>query len=219
MCGRYKQTSHLQAFREFYGIAGADGPAPAGILAPGAKAPVVREGAVAWLRWGFTPHWSKEDMGAKLINARAETITEKPSFRESFATRRCIVPADGFFEWDKLQKPPLPYDIHFTGGQPFAFAGLWDAWTDPATGEVKETFIIVTTQAASAIAHIHDRMPALLATAEECRVWNSPETPAPALKKLLRPCDSGALAWAPARLGLSPANEDLSEDARQLPLF
>lgn len=219
MCGRYKQTTPLQTLRELYGIKTLEDTPPAGNIAPGMKAAVVRDGKVAALRWGFTPHWAKEDTGTKLVNARAETLAEKPSFRDSFAVRRCLVPADGFFEWDKSQKPARAYDIHFAGNAPFAFAGLWDAWRAPETGDVRESFVIITVAAAPMIAHIHDRMPAILPTAAECARWVAPETTAAELKNLLKPCDSAAFSWQAAHIGLDAANEDLPEDARQLPLF
>lgn len=219
MCGRYKQTTPLQTLRELYGIKTLPETPPAAHIAPGMKAAVVKDGKAGALRWGFTPHWAKEDMGTKLINARAETIAEKPSFRDSFAARRCLVPADGFYEWDKSQKPARAYDIHFADKAPFAMAGLWDAWADPATGEVRESFVIITVPAAPMIAHIHERMPAILRTPEECALWAAQGASAAELKNLLKPCDSGTFSWTAATFERPPANEDLPEDGKQLPLF
>ena len=224
MCGRYKQTSPLQTLAELFGVTGAPeymtGGAdfvPAGTVAPGSHPPVIRGGELEAMNWGYIPHWSKD--GHKIINARAETIAEKPSFRDSFALRRCIVPANGFYEWDKSRKPPQPYDLHYGDSHAFGMAALWDEWQDPATGEVKLGFCIITTAAVPTIAFIHDRMPAILSKRKDFAVWLDPATPAADLKKLLLPNDSGLLYATPAEALSKPANEDFPEDTRQLPLL
>ena len=172
MCGRYKQTSPIGTLAEVFGIAEMPGFEAFGVLAPGMKAPVIRGNALSLMTWGFVPHWSKEDLKTKIINARLETLSDKPSFRNA---KRCIIPANGFFEWDKSFKPSRPLDFHLADDAPFAFAGLCDEWTDKATGEVRETFAIVTTAAAAPVASIHDRMPVILMTTTARAAWNNME--------------------------------------------
>lgn len=125
---------------------------------------------ILWMDWGLIPHWSKDKkMGFQLINARVETIKTKPSFRESFRLRRCLIPADGFYEWKKLPKGKIPYRITLKNGEPFAFAGLWDVWKDEHGNEIK-TFTILTTQANELLQPLHDRMPVLLRKEHEA-LW------------------------------------------------
>lgn len=142
-------------------------------IAPTQEAPVVRvdeagRREVAMLRWGLVPSWAQDPaIGNRLINARAETVAEKPSFRNAFRSRRCIVPATGFFEWKGEPGHKQPYAIT-AGDQPlFAFAGLWESWRDRSRPEspAMQTFTIITTDANDAVAAIHDRMPVILPAA------------------------------------------------------
>lgn len=217
MCGRYRQTSPFQTLAELFGVTGTDEGVGAGIVGPGMKLPVIRDGKLELVHWGYVPHWSKD--GHKSINIRSETVAEKPSFRDSFALRRCLIPANGFYEWDKRQRPPQPYDLHYSDDHVFAMAALWDEWKNPETGEVKEGFAIITTPAIKTIAYIHDRMPAILTRRAEWDLWLDPATNAQTLKKLLRPNDSGLLFASPAEALNKPANEDFPEDSAQLPLL
>lgn len=153
MCGRYKQAAAAQKLREMFDL-GAEGVAdfiPAGLVLPRQAAPVVRRhgesNRLDTLRWGLTPHWAKEAKGSRFINARSESMAEKPSFRDAFKTRRCLIPANGFYEWDARQTPKSPYYIQLESAAPFAFAGLWDTWTNPETGETIDSFAIITTAA------------------------------------------------------------------------
>ena len=136
-------------------------------IAPTQEAPIVRvspEGPreMAMLRWGLVPSWSKDlGAGTKMINARGESVAEKPAFREAMARRRCLVPATGFFEWKAAPGRKQPFAITVPERPLFAFAGLWETWR-PRGGEAVETFTIVTTDANEAIAPIHDRMPVIL---------------------------------------------------------
>ncbi|MEZ0259604.1 MAG: SOS response-associated peptidase [Alphaproteobacteria bacterium] len=172
MCGRYKQIRALQDYLELLGIKmTGEG---AGVLAPGMMAPVVTQLGLAAMYWGLTPAWSKEDAKTQVINARAETMHDKPFFRNA---KRCLVPVDAFIEWDRSQKPSQAFDISLPA--PFAFAGLWDSWINPATGEVKNSFAILTTAPTEQMAKIHHRMPAILATASECRAWMNMEIKTP----------------------------------------
>jgi putative SOS response-associated peptidase YedK len=207
MCGRYKQTSPFATLAGVFGIAEMPGFRPAGVVAPGMTAPVIREGKVTYMTWGFVPHWSKDDLKTKIINARLETLHEKPSFRDA---KRCLVPANGFFEWDKSVKPPRPFDFHLAGDAPFALAGLWDEWTNPVTGELRETFAIVTTAPIPLVAKIHDRMPVILTDEKAMTAWINMEKIAPG-------------AMDPIPLLATPvsraANEDKVRENAQLALF
>ncbi len=124
-----------------------------------------RDGEREWalLRWGLVPSWAKDPgIGNSLINARSETAPEKPSFRAAFKRRRCLVPADGFFEWQRRNKGKQPYYITLKDGKPFAFAGLWEMWTGPG-GEELQTCTLLTTEANELVQPLHDRMPVILA--------------------------------------------------------
>ena len=120
---------------------------------------------VEWLRWGLIPFWAKDmAIGSRLINARSETVVEKPSFRQAFAQRRCLILADGFYEWQRSpdkKVPSTPYHFHRKDRAAFAFAGLWEQWRSPEGGEVRSCTILTTT-ANGLVAPVHDRMPVIL---------------------------------------------------------
>jgi putative SOS response-associated peptidase YedK len=122
------------------------------------------ERTLTQLKWGLVPSWSKDAATAKgLINARAETITEKPSFREAFKSRRCIIPASGFYEWQKKSTGvKQPFYFYLKEKEVFGFAGLWEEWLDKQTGELLETCTIITTEANEVLKPVHDRMPVIL---------------------------------------------------------
>lgn len=113
-------------------------------------------------RWGLVPHWAKSTKGPLNINARAETVATKSSFRDSFRRKRCIIPATGFFEWEPKEQGRLPHYIRLTGDRPMAFAGIWASWKDPMTEDWLRSCSIITTSANDAISHIHARMPVVL---------------------------------------------------------
>jgi putative SOS response-associated peptidase YedK len=126
------------------------------------------------LQWGLVPSWAKEkSIGARMINARAETLAEKPSFRSAFRRRRCLVLADGWYEWQRSGAVKQPYFISFANREPFGMAGLWESWRDPAGGEPLESCCIVTTGAAPELARVHDRMPVIV-PAEKHDDWLGP---------------------------------------------
>ncbi len=136
-------------------------------IAPTQHIPVVRQAddgsrRLDLLHWGLIPSWAKDPaMGAHMINARAETVAEKPSFRRAFQRRRCLVPADGFYEWQIRRGAKQPYFIHRADGEPFAIAGLWERW-QPPWGEPVESCALVTTQAVEPVRSVHPRMPVIL---------------------------------------------------------
>jgi putative SOS response-associated peptidase YedK len=139
-------------------------------IAPSQPVPIVRRsrrGAREWatVRWGLIPSWAKDaKIGNRLINARAETAADKPSFRSAFKHRRCLLPADGFFEWARTPAGKVPHHIRFTDRRPFAFAGLWERWSAP-DGEPVETCTILTTVPNEVLEPLHDRMPVIVAPA------------------------------------------------------
>lgn len=167
MCGRYSITTPVEGMRRVFGFPERPNLEPRYNLAPTQSAPIVRLGEdgrrhLASLRWGLIPSWAKEAaIGSKLINARSETLAEKPSFRGPLKSRRCLVPADGFYEWLKTDAGKQPYRIALADGGVFAFAGLWDRWALPGQDAV-ESFTIITTAANELLSPIHDRMPVML---------------------------------------------------------
>ena len=143
------------------------------------------------MQWGLVPSWAKDSkIGSQTFNARAETVATKPAFRSAFKQRRCLIPASGFYEWQKLDaKIKQPWNIFRADGQPLAFAGLWEQWSTP-DGKTLESFTIITTQANSFMAQIHDRMPVIL-DKSTWNLWLDPgDVPAEALSELLIPCPS-----------------------------
>ncbi len=170
MCGRYSITTPSEALRRIFGFVEQPNLQARYNVAPTQQVPAVRLGDdgerhLSLLRWGLVPFWAKDlAIGSRMINARAETLAEKPAFRKAFAKHRCLILADGFYEWRKLEGGgKQPYRITLPDGAPFAFAGLWESWRNPADGETVETCTIATTDARGPIAEIHHRMPVILA--------------------------------------------------------
>ena len=167
MCGRYMITSTREAIRRVFEVPTFDLP-PRYNVAPTQNVPVVRlqdgERELAMLRWGLIPSWAKDpEIGNRMINARAETVAEKPAFRAAFRRRRCLVVADGFYEWQRRpHNPKQPYFITLADGGPFGFAGLWERWEDRIEGYPVESCTIVTTMANELLAPIHERMPVII---------------------------------------------------------
>lgn len=145
------------------------------------------------LRWGLIPSWAKDEkIGYKMINARAETAAEKPSFRHAFKKKRCLIPANAFYEWKKEQDGKTPMLIHLEGDELFAFAGLWESWESPE-GEVVHSCTILTTQPNAVMADIHDRMPVILDKEAE-KTWLDPNVQDPELlQKLIKPYEAEVL--------------------------
>src|ERR1700730_3785715 len=168
MCGRYTLSSPVEIVADLFGLAEIPAPHPRFNVAPTQEAPVVRVEAsgapatLALLRWGLIPYWAKEAaIGNRMINARAESVAEKPAFRFSFRKKRCLVGADGFYEWKREGRKKHPCLIRRHDRHPFAFAGLWSSWRDPEGNEL-DTFTILTTDANDFIPPLHDRMPVIL---------------------------------------------------------
>lgn len=168
MCGRFSQQRPASELAEIFAAEPlVDDPGARFNVAPTDDALVVvqREDrrAITAYRWGLVPHWSTDlRTGSRMFNARAETITTSPAFRDAFRRRRCIVPVDAFYEWKREGSIRQPYAIVRDDGRPMALAGLWAGWRDPETEAVTRTFTIITTTPNDAIADLHDRMPVLL---------------------------------------------------------
>lgn len=160
---------------------------------------------VSLARWGLVPFWAKDaSISYKLINARGETAAQKPAFRQSFAMRRCLVPADGFYEWSKLQKIKRPFHLGMSDDSLFAFAGVWDAWRSPE-GNVLESCTILTTTPNSLVSDLHDRMPVIIPR-EYYEQWL--RAPASEAAKLLQPFDAALMRrYEVSSLVNNPKNE------------
>ena len=162
MCGRFVLSSDADRLADHYGLTTVPVFAGGYNVAPSAQVPVVRrdpDREAAHCHWGFIPHWVKEPV-LKPINARAETLAGKPYFRDAFRRRRCLVPANGYYEWRAAPGGKQPYFIRMAGADLFSYAGLWSSWQGP-DGPV-ESCVIITTSAKEALAHIHDRMPVII---------------------------------------------------------
>ena len=200
MCGRFTNTAERAELGERFQAVLPESVRQRYNIAPTQHVVAVRrterDGAreAALLRWGLVPHWAKDEKIAfKLFNARGETLAEKPAFRGLLARRRCLVPADGFYEW-RLGKDGRKEPLRFTlaSGGLFAFAGLWTGWTDPATGEPLESCTIVTTAPNPLVAEVHDRMPVILDPSSE-EEWLDPDISVEHVLSLLLPYPAEAM--------------------------
>jgi putative SOS response-associated peptidase YedK len=180
MCGRFVLWITL-SLADHYDLADSDISIPASYnIAPGQDiVAVVRHPAgqkLAKFKWGFIPSWTKDVTKAqKSINARSETVWEKPSFRSAIRSRRCLIPANGFLEWKKSGTRKQPYLIRFENLELFSMAGIWESWKNPETGETLDSCSILTTNSNEAVAAIHDRMPVIIKP-EDYAVWLAPES-------------------------------------------
>jgi putative SOS response-associated peptidase YedK len=170
MCGRYALTSSPAVIAERFHLLWTPDLVPHYNIAPGQTIPVVRETLqgreLAMLKWGLIPSWAKEaGIGMKLINARGETLADKPAFRSAYRQRRCLIPADAFYEWKAVAGRKQPYCIRLADDGPFGMAGLWEHWKDP-TGQTVESCTIVTVDANALVAPLHERMPLIVAPAD-----------------------------------------------------
>lgn len=196
MCGRFAIHSSANQIAARFGAVGQlpeFGPrynaAPLQMLPVIRTRPETKERTLSLLRWGLVPVWSKDAAGAaRMINARAESVPDKPSFRSAFRKRRCLVPFDNFYEWRVEGKPKHAYAIGTTSNEkPDAFAGLWEGWKDPATNEWLHTFTIITTTANEVTAAVHDRMPVILPPSAWPAWLGEEEVGADDLVALMRP--------------------------------
>ena len=196
MCGRFTQKAPWEKVKKEFAAETPESNSfkPRYNIAPMQIVPVVRCGAeseriISTLKWGLVPSWSKDaEIGNRMINARAETLTEKPSFREAFAKRRCLIPTSGFYEWKKTDSgAKQPCYFYLKEKEVFGFAGLWEEWIDKESGELLETFTIITTEANACLKPVHDRMPVIV-KATDYDEWLDPKIKdTEKLEKLLAP--------------------------------
>ncbi len=168
MCGRFAFYSPSEATAALFGVSASITVEPRFNIAPSQYIAGIRETddagrELAMFRWGLVPFWAKDPaIGNRMINARAETVAEKPSFRAAYRHRRCLVLADGFYEWKKEGAGKVPYFISLANGEPFAFAGLWETWQSKETQEFIQSATLITTAANEFISTVHHRMPVIL---------------------------------------------------------
>jgi putative SOS response-associated peptidase YedK len=222
MCGRFSNFTPLEALRERFQADPPDEPVyPRYNAAPGQRMiviPLDDPRKMHFSKWGLIPHWAKDPkIGYKLINARSETLKEKPSFRGSLQKGRCLVLADGFYEWGITTGRKIPYRVELKGGKPFAMAGLCSRWKDEAGKDI-DTFTIITTNANEIVGTIHDRMPVIFNREQEMQ-WLDPLFDLQAINQYLLPYPGHDMeAYPISTLVNSPKNdipEILKPAARQ----
>ncbi len=214
MCGRFTLRTPPQALASLFDLAEAPPVEPRYNIAPSQPVLAVRQHPqtgqreFTFLNWGLIPFWAKDvKIGYRMINARAETVAEKPAFRAAYKYRRCIVPADGFYEWQKRDGGKQPYFIRMRGDQPFGIAGLWERWESP-DGSVIESCTLLTTEPNELLRPLHNRMPVILAP-EDYEPWLDVQGASPlVLQALLKPySDSQMEAYPVSTTVNSPRQE------------
>ena len=213
MCGRYTFVETKELKKRFKLLNDVEGLTPRYNVAPGQMMPVIikKENVVAEvMRWGLIPHWAKDPkIGYRMINARAESLMEKPSWRQPFLTSRCLVPASGFFEWQH-QNGRQPYYIRVKNQPIFAFAGLTDTWLD-AENRPLRTFTIITTTANEVVSTLHDRMPVIIRQSDELRWLDPMNQDTESLRQLLKPYTSEETVIYPVTTEVNnPKNDNKS---------
>jgi putative SOS response-associated peptidase YedK len=216
MCGRYRLSRRKQILEEhFDSVSGEEDWTPRYNIAPTQTVPIVRQHPkepvreMSLVRWGLIPSWSKDSSSAaKMINARSETAATLPAFRDALKSRRCLIPADGFYEWEKKGKTKQPYCFEVNDGNLFAFAGLWDRWKDPSGQWVKSCSILTTTANAVTEA-VHDRMPVIL-DPDSYDLWLDPGMKnVNVASELLKPYDAPSMRCYPVATRVNHvANDD-----------
>jgi len=215
MCGRYRLSRRKQIIEEHFDAMSDDDWTPRYNIAPTQPVPVIRQNSkdprreLSLMRWGLIPWWAKDSSGsAMMINARSETAATKPAFRDPFTSRRCLVPADGFYEWQRNGKPKQPYCFEVNDGELFAFGGLWDRWKDPSGQWIKSCSILTTTPNA-VTSSVHDRMPVIL-DPDSYDLWLDPGmTSVEVVSEMLRPYDARLMRCYPVSTRInSVANDD-----------
>jgi putative SOS response-associated peptidase YedK len=213
MCGRYTLATPVERLAEEFGFenSSVDLPPNYNVAPTQGVAAVLEEGGqrrLEVLRWGLIPPWADDpQIGSRMINARAETAPEKPSFRRAFRDQRCLIPADGFYEWKRTNGSKQPYYIHMKEGRPFAFAGLWESWKEEDGPEIRSCTIL-TTRPNHLAGEIHDRMPVILAH-DTYDVWLDPGSDRDELTGLLAPYPEDEMeAYPVSRFVNSPSNND-----------
>ncbi len=215
MCGRFTLIAPGQAVAELFQLTDIPNLAPRYNIAPTQPVAAVRiseksgDRELTHFNWGLIPRWAKDPkIGSRMINARSETAAEKPSFRTAFKYRRCLVPADGFYEWQKLNGQKQPVRIQMKDGSPFAIAGLWERWAS-ADGSEIESCTLLTTEPNELLQDIHNRMPVIVAP-RDFDLWLDPGAQHPGeVQHLLRSYPAGEMSYYPVSTHVNnPRNED-----------
>jgi putative SOS response-associated peptidase YedK len=222
MCGRYRLSRRKQLIQEYFDTTDEVDWEPRYNIAPSQSVGIIRqypetpERRFSLARWGLIPYWAKDPgISYKLINARSETVGSKPAFREAFENRRCLIPADGFYEWKRAERVKQPFHFGLRDDSLFAFAGLWDRWRDPS-GQVLESCSILTTSPNSLLADVHDRMPVILSP-EHYDLWLDPDfRRVDALKEMLNPFDATLMRRYPVNTRVNFVKNDDPECAAAL---
>ena len=223
MCGRYRLSRRKRLVEEYFGVVSEDYEwSPRYNVAPSQPVLTIRQDVrepvrnLSTMRWGLIPSWAKDpSIGNKAINARAETVATTPSFREPFKSQRCLIPADGFYEWQRNGNTKQPYCFEVNGGEAFAFAGLWDWWRNPQ-GELIESCTIVTTTPNSLVSDMHDRMPVIL-NPNDYDLWLDPAfRDARSLSAMLRPFDAALMYRYPVGSRVNTVQNDDADCAKPL---
>ena len=223
MCGRYRLTAKERYLRDHFGLDEDPPWIPRWNIAPTQPVAVIRQDpkepkrSFGQLRWGLIPYWAKDrSIGAKTVNAMSETAAEKPAFRDAMSRRRCLIPADAFYEWLRVAvKEKQPYSFGMMDDSVFAFAGLWERWRDPA-GEILETCTILTTKPNSLVADIHDRMPVILKQ-EDYDLWLDPGvTNVARIADCLKPFDPNLMKKYPVSVRANRTENDDEECGREV---
>ena len=216
MCGRYALTDLKVLLKEdrFQLQMFPPNLSPRYNIAPSQPVPAILNQApqeLQLVRWGLIPSWAKDPtIGYRMINARAETVAEKPAFRRPLQRQRCLIPADGFYEWQRLGTRKVPHWITLTSGEVFAFAGLWDTWTDPKTQTAMTSCTIITTAPNRLLASIHDRMPVILPRESEATWLSDGLSPEQALA-LLKPYSATPMNASPVSTLVNAPSHDTPE--------
>jgi putative SOS response-associated peptidase YedK len=221
MCGRYRLSKRKEIIEEYFDTAPwEDDWSPRYNIAPSQSVPVIRQRPkqpvrqVSLMEWGLIPHWSKDpSIATSTINAKSETAATKPAFRDPLRLRRCLIPADGFYEWKRLGTSKQPYCFEVNKGELFAFAGIWDGWGN-ATGQWVKTLAILTTTPNTLTASVHDRMPVIL-DPDKYGLWLDPAlTNANVISELLNPYDARLMRCYPVSARINHVENDDEECCR-----
>jgi putative SOS response-associated peptidase YedK len=223
MCGRYRLSRRKQLIEEYFDTAAWEEDwQPRYNIAPTQPVPVIRQHPkepvrqISLMRWGLIPHWAKEpSIATSTINAKSETAAAKPAFRDPLKFRRCLIPADGFYEWKRTVKAKQPFSFEIEDGELFAFAGLWAGWKD-ASGNWIKTCSILTTTPNALTATVHDRMPVIL-DPESYDLWVDPGMQnVAAISELLKPYDASQMQLYPVSSRVNHVTNDDEECSRRV---
>jgi putative SOS response-associated peptidase YedK len=227
VCNRYRLTHSKEYLTERFEVEASDEELedrPRYNIAPTQQVLIVRKEhgekvrQLTTMRWGLIPSWAKdESIGTRTLNARSETVTTTPAFRESIRRKRCLIPADGFYEWQKMGSVKQPYCFEVGEGEVFALAGLWDQWKSPE-GQIVESCTILTTTANSLVADMHDRMPVIVPP-DKYELWLDPDVNAfEAIRDILKPYDANSMRRYPVSRKLNNSKIDDAEFASPVTL-